>query len=92
MSRRLVPHPSVVARRLDANVVLVHLDTNRMFTLNRTGSLIWELLVAGESEEDIEQSLLGRFSVDPEELRTELAELVDLLRRELLVIEAEDER
>ena len=85
---RLIPHPSVVARRLDDTVVLVHLDTNRIFTLNRTGTEIWDLLAAGQSETEIQQSLLERFAIAPDDVHHELEAFVGLLLTEALVVEA----
>ena len=87
MSGRLLPHPNVVARPLEDQLVLVHLDTNRIFTLNRTGIRIWELIVNGNHEHEVEERLLDEYDVPGDDLRTELRRLLDLLRRESLVIE-----
>ena len=86
MTVRVLPHPDVVARRLDDNVVLIHLDSNRIFTLNATGSRIWELLVAGNSPEEIETVLQGEFDVARKQIRLELSSLVDEFLSEGLVV------
>ena len=86
MTATAVPHPDVVARRLDDSVVLVHLETNRIFTLNRTGSRIWELLVAGRPPEEIETLLQEEFDVTPEQIGPELVSLVDELLAEGLLV------
>ena len=36
--------PNVVGRRLDDRFVVVNLRTNRIYELNRTASVLWELL------------------------------------------------
>lgn len=87
MAVSVVPHPDVVARRLADNIVLVHLNTNRIFTLNRTGSRIWELLVAGRSPEEIEEALPGEFQVGREQVEHELGPLLDRLLSEGLVVQ-----
>ncbi len=93
MTRRLDAHPEVLARRIDRDVlVLVHLETNRIFTLNRTGSRVWELLVAGGAADEVERSLAEEYEVGPEQLHQEVTETVDLLLREQLVVEAAEER
>jgi hypothetical protein len=86
MTAGVLPHPDVVARRLDDSVVLVHLDTNRIFTLNGTGSRIWDLLVAGRSPEEIELVLQREFDVAQEQISMELASLVDELLSEGLIL------
>jgi hypothetical protein len=35
------PNRDVVARRLKDEIVLVHLRTNRIYSLNRTGARFW---------------------------------------------------
>jgi hypothetical protein len=40
----LRPEDDVVSRRLEDEVVLVHLRTNRIYKLNETGARLWELL------------------------------------------------
>ena len=89
---RYVPHPNVVARRLDEAIVLVHLDTSRIFTLNPTGSRIWELLSGEASNADLEtleRMLRDQYAVDDEELHDDVLTLMRQLEDEQLVLEAE---
>jgi hypothetical protein len=81
----LRPHPDVVWRRLDDDVVLVHLRTNRIYSLNHTAARAWELLSAGEDRAQIEQTLLDEFDVDPGALKRSLDELLDHLASAELV-------
>lgn len=88
---RYAPHPNVVARDLDGSTVLVHLDTSRIFTLNRTGSRIWELLAGPAMNQDVEvlEGLLrDEFGVDEPRLHRELTELLGELVNERLVVTA----
>ena len=55
-----VPSPDVVARRVDDEVVLVNLQTNRIFALNSTGARFWELLEGGADRVEIEETLSRR--------------------------------
>jgi hypothetical protein len=90
MTERLVPHDNVVVRRLDDSVVLVNLDTNRIFTLNRTGGRVWELLAEHSSAAEVEAALSQEFAAPAEVIHQEVADLLGELRRERLVIEAPD--
>jgi hypothetical protein len=77
--------PDVVARRLEDEIVLVNLTTNRIFSLNRTGGRYWELLDEGLEQEVIVGRLLDEFDVDRPTLEQEIADITAQLRREGLV-------
>ena len=84
-ARRLEPSQDVVGQRLGDEVVLVSLDTNRIFELNRTGARFWELLQSESDRSRIEQRLLEEFEVSREELSSEVDRLVKSLTDEELV-------
>jgi hypothetical protein len=91
---RYAPHPNVVARRLDDSVVLVHLETNRIFTLNLTGSRIWDLLTGAAGHRDVgelEAMLRAEYDVDDERLHDDVVSLVAQLAEERLLVPPEDE-
>lgn len=75
----------VVSRRVGDEVVLVHLGSEEMYSLNPTGARAWELLSEGHSPESIEATLSAEFDVDRTEARRELETLLDDLAREQLV-------
>jgi len=82
----LHPHPSLVFTRLDdTESVLLHLDTKRYYTLNETGTRIWELLQQGRSAQAIIQGLLDNYAVTDEEAMPLLLAFVDELQQEGLV-------
>lgn len=86
---RYEPHPSVVTRELDGAVVLVHLETSRIFTLNPTGSRIWALLSEQPGDHDLDtlqQTLRNDYDVDDERLHEELVTLLGQLQKENLVV------
>lgn len=82
---RLQPASDVVARRLDDELVLVNLQTNRIYTLNRTGARFWELLADGNDRDAIEAQLHTEFDVDRATLSAEVDELLADLARVGLV-------
>lgn len=81
----LRPDDDVVSRRLEDEVVLVHLRTNRIYTLNETGARLWELLKDGRGRAEIEEQLLQEFEVERDQLQEEVERIVSLLSREGLV-------
>jgi hypothetical protein len=82
------PHPDVVWRRVGDETVVVNLRTNRIYSLNRTGARLWELISAGHDREAAEAALLTEFDVDEGELRKEIAAALDELAAEGLILEA----
>ena len=81
------PNPDVVSRRLGDEVVLVHLKTNRIFSLSPTGARFWELLSDGSSRKEIEAALLQEYEVTPAGISAEIELLVRTLQAERLVQE-----
>ena len=81
----LIPHPSVVSRRVHDEVVLVHLETNGIFALNATAARFWELIEAGCSRSQAEAQLAEIFDVDTTELSREVDDCVKRLVEEGLV-------
>ena len=80
------PSPDVVSRRLGDEVVLVHLKTNRIFSLSPTGARFWELLSDGRSRTEIEAALLREYDVTPQQVTVEVDSLVRALGAERLVL------
>jgi hypothetical protein len=79
------PNPDAVFKRLDDEAVVVHLATNRIFTLSQTGARFWELLAAGKPRLDIESELCHEFDVTEAQLSAEIDSLVQALVAEDLL-------
>jgi len=82
---RLRASPDVVHRRVDDGIVLVHLRTNRIFSLNRTGARLWELLGDGSTRAELRQKLLREFDVEPMVVDAELDSILPELMSEGLL-------
>ena len=59
--RILRPAAGVVAREMGHATILVHLDTNRIFELNTTGTRIWTWLQQGASPSSVRDRLRTEF-------------------------------
>jgi hypothetical protein len=79
------PDPSVLAKQVGDEVVLVHLETNRIFELNRTAAFLWETLAAGSTQAELEERLAQEFDVDRDELAREIDELLGQFTSERLI-------
>ena len=65
-------NPDAVGRRLDDRYVVVNLQTNRIYELNSTASVLWELLDEGLEASELEGVMRERFDVQHDELRREI--------------------
>lgn len=79
------PHPDVLARRVGEEVVLVHMARNEIFTLNRTGARLWELLREGRTRSAAVEQLKTEFDASAETVEREADDFMALLEREGLV-------
>jgi Coenzyme PQQ synthesis protein D (PqqD) len=79
------PHPDVVWRRLDDEVVIVHLKSNQIYRLNRTAARFWELIAEGADRANAERVLTEEFEVMTDELRQETSRLLDELSNDGLL-------
>lgn len=70
---------------LGDEVVLIHLKTDRLFVLNRTGARIWELLADGHEVTEIERQVLREFEATQGEVAADVRSLLESLQREQLI-------
>jgi len=65
LEQRLRPHPDVVDTDLDGGeTALLHLETKTYFSLNETGSRIWQGLKDGLSLAEVSRRLQKEFRID----------------------------
>lgn len=84
-SPRFHPSPDTIATRMGDEIVLVHLKTDRIYVLNRTGARLWELLAADCDRPEILRRMLTEFDVAPAELERELDRWLATLTADSLV-------
>jgi hypothetical protein len=87
----ILPHPDVIWREVDGEVVLLNVGTGQYFGLDPVGSQVWILLQTagpkGASLETLCALVTTRFDVDLPTADRDLTALVnDLLAQQLLVL------
>jgi hypothetical protein len=82
----MAPDPDVVATDLGGGeTVLLHLRSKSYFTLNATGTRIWEGLTRGSTLREISERLQHEFRVDSERADRSVLELLrDLVSQKLV--------
>lgn len=79
------PDSDVVSTTLKGGeTVLLHLGTNIYFTLNETGSRIWNLMSKGSTLGEISQTLGSEFDVTSDRAKQSVMNLTNELVRENL--------
>lgn len=79
----------VVSRKVGDRLVVVDLQTNRIYELNPTASRLWELLETGRDRAELEQAMLKEFEVREPDLSVNLDETLNLLSSKGLIAEYE---
>lgn len=79
------PNPDVVYQELNGEAVLVHLRTNAIFVLNRTGARLWALIASGLNRADIERSLVDEFEVAQTVVSREVDSIVAELKARKII-------
>lgn len=74
----LQSHPNVVTKQLGDALVLVHLDTNRIYELNSTAARLWKLCEAGCDLAQILAQMGEEFDVQEPRLRAETEAMLAL--------------
>jgi len=80
------PHPEVVDTVLDTgDTVLLQLDSKTYYSLNGTGTQIWDGLKQGLALQEVSRRLQARFEVEPERADRSVLALVEELFQHQLV-------
>ena len=90
-SNRVQVPPCVLVRRLDGELVLLNLQTERYFGLDAMGLRMWEAAIGSPTIAAAYEKLLEEFEVDADVLRNHLDELLSgLVENGLLALAPAD--
>ena len=78
--------PEALVATLSDGAVLLNLQTKRYFSLNETGTRIWELLHQTADEETIVSTLLREYEVEEPMVRAEVRRILDELIEAQLIL------
>jgi hypothetical protein len=78
------PASNVCSVATDDGAVLLDLGTGKFFGLNPTAAVIWAELATGKDMAALVPELASRFEVGEERMKTDIRELVEVLRRHRL--------
>jgi PqqD family protein of HPr-rel-A system len=85
--RYAINEKEVAFRVLDDGAVIVHYESGYYYTLNATGTFLWELLSERErTQEELVAELARVFEQDEAAVAADVQQHLDDLRRENLVV------
>jgi hypothetical protein len=87
---RLRIHPSALTRELEAESVILHLDSGAYYGLNQVGTRVWQLLSEHGDVDLVKAAILSEYDVDPAQLTSDLHDLVAALLDKHLLTEEPD--
>src|SRR6185503_19652713 len=77
-------------RIVDGETVVINLTSTHYYSLNKTGTYVWNLLLEGDqSMDDIAGAVAARYGQPVDVVRGDLRALIDDLRREELIVTRE---
>ena len=77
MNSIITVSPNVLYKRLGEEVILINLETDRIFSLNQTGAKTWELIESTHSFDEVKKGLAEVYDVTPDALELELVQIID---------------
>lgn len=88
---RVVVHEDVLVQEIPGGEsAFVHLGTERYFGLEEVGTEFWRALTETETIQDAYDTLLERYDVEPDRLREDLDEFLEVLREQELIVVRDD--
>ncbi len=78
--QKIQPNSDVIFQVLGDETVLLHIKTEEYYTLDETGTRMWQLLAEHGDPEPVIAQLLEEFEVDKATVRRDLTRLIDELR------------
>jgi hypothetical protein len=82
---RILPNPEVVAKRLDEELVIIHLGTDQIYSLNSSAARFWELLESGLGVLEAKKQLVEEFAVTMQELDEDIRNVLKMLLEHQLI-------
>ena len=79
LSTRIVRNPDLVHTEVEQHTMMLSVEAGRYFSLNPSGSRIWQLIEQPAAVADIVSTLEREFDVEPERCHDETMRLVESL-------------
>ena len=87
--RTISPCKNVIWREIDEEIVILDVDTQDYFTLNKTGTRMWKMLNSKKKEEEILRAIQSAYDVDEDRASKDFQKFIEqLAKHKLIKVEA----
>src|SRR5690349_12942028 len=80
-----------ISETLEGETIIVNLENGTYYSVNETGSILWNLIKERASYADITEAFAKRYTATTEVIEQATGELIDFLKRENLIFETDTE-
>jgi hypothetical protein len=86
LSARLRPNSAEVAAKvMDGEAIMINLSNGMYYSMDQVGGVVWDLVAAERSAEEIVAALVERYEVDVQQARQDVERLLgELLEHDLI--------
>ena len=84
-ARFKVARDDVYWREVDQVLLILHMPTSRYLQLNASAIVLWERVVEGATETELQAALMERYGIAQERAEADVATFLEPLRRDGLV-------
>lgn len=85
----VIHEAKAVSQTLEGEAIVINLEKGSYYSLNATGSEMWDLIIGGQPLDQIARYISDRYGITPEEAMSEVQSFVSVLKQEDLIIPAE---
>ena len=86
MTHYQVNSPNVIHEIIDGEAVLVNMKNGSYYSIDSVGAVVWEYIEKGMSISQITEAIANQYAGDQETIATSIAELIDDLQNEHLIV------
>ncbi len=83
--------PAVAHETFEDEVIMINLVSGTYYNLNKTGVVIWDLLEAEATVEEIVAGIAARYETDGTDIEAAVKEFLEELRKEDLIVPGDEE-
>lgn len=79
----------IISETLDGETILINLESGAYYSMNETGSIIWEDIQAGYSTGKIIEHIKNTYDIEEGRIPTAIAEFMKFLETDMLILESD---
>lgn len=86
----LINGAKAVSQTLEGETIVINLEKGSYYSFNKTGSLLWDLVILGHSLEHIAQYFSDAYALQIEESRDMVRDFVSSIKQEDLIVSTDE--